>query len=566
MSVLVVGGGITGLSAAHVLGRAGIPTVLVEASGRLGGKVGTERRDGFLIESGPDSFISYRPAALDLARELGLAETIIRPTEPRTVHIRSGGRFRRLPDGMGLVLPTRMRPFVTTDLFSPLEKLRMGLDLVLPRDGLEQDIAVGTFLRRRLGGALVERLAGPLIGGVYGTPVDELSLLAVVPQLRDAEREHRSLLLASLASGRARKGQPGGSPFVTLAGGTGQLTDALVTAIGAMADVTVRTRAPLRALRRVSGGYGVRIGGDDLEERFEAVVLATSGPAAVGILEGIAPMAAARIQTIPHGSTAVVTLAYRLDAFTEPPTGHGFLVAAGEPLAIDACTFSSRKWAGRAPDGTILLRCFVGSRRPEVLIGTDEAVLAAARRDLATTLGVHGEPILGQVSRWTGQMPHYTVGHLERVQAVSEALAALPGLIVAGAPYRGVGLPDCISQGRAAAGSVEAILGGVRPAVTPGATPDADPPQVSVPLHRVAPGNGGRVISVGPSHRAELAREGVRPGADLSVSSAAPFAGPLVLRIGRARLALARSVARTVEVTVGVGSTTSDDLPSKAAR
>ena len=333
-----------------------------------------------------------------------------------------------------------------------------------------------------------------------------------------------------------------------------------------MADVTVRTRAPLRALRRVSGGYGVRIGGDDLEERFEAVVLATSGPAAVGILEGIAPMAAARIQTIPHGSTAVVTLAYRLDAFTEPPTGHGFLVAAGEPLAIDACTFSSRKWAGRAPDGTILLRCFVGSRRPEVLIGTDEAVLAAARRDLATTLGVHGEPILGQVSRWTGQMPHYTVGHLERVQAVSEALAALPGLIVAGAPYRGVGLPDCISQGRAAAGSVEAILGGVRPDAIPGATPDADPPQVSVPLHRVAPGNGGRVISVGPSHRAELAREGVRPGADLSVSSAAPFAGPLVLRIGRARLALARSVAGTVEVTVGVGSTTSDDLPSKAAR
>ncbi|HSG84869.1 MAG TPA: protoporphyrinogen oxidase, partial [Candidatus Limnocylindrales bacterium] len=205
MTVLVVGGGITGLTAAHALGAAGLPTVLVEATDRLGGKVRTERTDGFLVETGPDSFISYRPAALELARELGLADAIIRPTEPRTVTVRIGGRFVRLPDGMGLVLPTRMRPFVTTRMFSPLEKARMGLDLVLPRrlDGV--DVAVGPFLRRRLGGALVDRLAGPLIGGVYGTPIDELSLDAVVPQLRGAEREHRSLLLASLAQGRARR-------------------------------------------------------------------------------------------------------------------------------------------------------------------------------------------------------------------------------------------------------------------------------------------------------------------------------------------------------------------------
>lgn len=562
MSVLVVGGGITGLTAAHALGRAGIPAVLVEASGRLGGKVGTERRDGFLIESGPDSFISYRPAALELARELGLAEAVIRPTEPRMVNIRSGGRFRRLPDGMGLVLPTRMRPFVTTDLFSPLEKLRMGLDLVLPRDGLDRDIAVGTFLRRRLGDPLVERLAGPLIGGVYGTPVDDLSLLAVVPQLRDAEREHRSLLLASLASGRARKGQPGGSPFVTLVGGTGQLIDALVAAIGGMSDVTVRTGTALRTLRRMPGGYGARLGDADLEARFDAVVLAISGPAAADLLEGIATVAAERIRTIPHGSTAVVTLAYPLDAFTEPPTGHGFLVAADEPLAIDACTFSSRKWAGRAPDGMVLLRCFVGSRRPEILAGTDDTVMTAAWRDVATTLGARGEPILGQVARWTGQMPHYTVGHLERVEAVSEALADLPGLIVAGAPYRGVGLPDCISQGRAAAARVEAVLGDRRM----DASPVAVPLPIAVPLDRVAPGDGGRVASVGPTHRAELAREGVRPGADLSVASAAPFDGPLVLRIGRARVALGRSVARTVEVAVGAGSPTNDDDPSETVR
>ena len=186
MRVLVIGGGITGLAAARALARAGIPVTLVEASDRLGGKIRTERADGFLVESGPDSFVSYRPAALQLVRELGLADSVVRPVAPRVVHIRTGGRFVPLPQEMGLVLPTRLRPFVTTSLFSPLQKLRMGLDLVLPRDGLARDVGVGVHLRHRLGPALVDRLAGPLLGGVYGTSVDELSLLAVVPQLRDA--------------------------------------------------------------------------------------------------------------------------------------------------------------------------------------------------------------------------------------------------------------------------------------------------------------------------------------------------------------------------------------------
>ena len=245
MTVLVVGGGITGLTAAYALGRAGVPTTLVEATDRLGGKVRTERSDGFLVESGPDSFVSYRPAALELARELGLGDAIIRPTDPRVVNVRTGGRFVRLPDGMGLVLPTRLGPFIVTDMFSPLEKLRMGLDLVLPRGGHDGDVAVGPFLRRRLGGALVERLAGPLIGGVYGTPIDELSLDAVVPQLREAERDHRSLLLASLAQGRARKqsGAGGGSPFVSLAGGLGQLSGALAEAIERSPWVKVRMKS-----------------------------------------------------------------------------------------------------------------------------------------------------------------------------------------------------------------------------------------------------------------------------------------------------------------------------------
>ena len=454
MTVLVVGAGITGLTAAYALGRAGIPTTLVEATDRLGGKVRTESIDGFLVESGPDSFITYRPAALELCRELGLEGAIIGPTDPRVVNVRTRGRFVRLPDGMGLVLPTRLRPFVTTRLFSPFEKARMGLDLVLPRGGHDGDVAVGHFLRRRLGGALVERLAGPLIGGVYGTPIDELSLDAVVPQLREAERDHRSLLLASLAQGRAGKqsGEGGGSPFVSLAGGMGQLTDALGEALEASPSVIVRTSTRVAGLERQDRGFALRlVGGQCLHA--DAVVLTSPAPIAAGLLDSVAPDAARCLRTIPHGSTGVVSLGYRADQFPEPLVGHGFLVADGEPLSIRACTWSSGKWAGRAPVGMVLLRAFIGSNGERLLAGPDAGVAAAARRDIEATMGVRGDPVLTRVARHAA-MPHYTVGHLDRLAAAVASLAGVLSLVLASASDLGAGLPDCIAQGRDAAAQV----------------------------------------------------------------------------------------------------------------
>ncbi len=460
MRVLVIGGGITGLAAARALARAGIPVTLVEASDRLGGKIRTERADGFLVESGPDSFVSYRPAALQLVRELGLADSVVRPVAPRVVHIRTGGRFVPLPQEMGLVLPTRLRPFVTTSLFSPLQKLRMGLDLVLPRDGLARDVGVGVHLRHRLGPALVDRLAGPLLGGVYGTSVDELSLLAVVPQLRDAERDHRSLFLASLAAGRARR-SGGESPFVTLAGGTGQLIDALVGALRRSPDVDLRLRTPVTRLERRSGAVDVRLDtGETL--RPDAMILTVPGPEAARLLDGVAPAAAAGIRTIPHGTTAVVSLGYRVEQFPSPPVGHGFLVAAGEPLSIDACTISSSKWPDRAPDGMVLVRAFIGSRSGRATGMPDEAVVAAAIRDVAAALGARGDPVLVRLARLAGQMPQYTVGHLDRVAKIFAGLDGVPGLLLAGAPYRGVGIPDCVAQGQAAAQAAGELVGGTR--------------------------------------------------------------------------------------------------------
>jgi oxygen-dependent protoporphyrinogen oxidase len=464
MAVVVAGGGITGLAAAWELASAGIPVDLYEASDRLGGKIRTESIDGFLVEDGPDSFISYRPAAAVLARELGLGGEIIGTTDPRTVHIRTGGRFVPLPDGIGLVLPTRMAPFLLTGLFSPLEKLAMARDLVLPRSPAA-DISIGRFLRRRLGSALVARLGDPLIGGIYGASVDELSLDAVVPQLRTAEREHRSLLLASLAQGRARarataagNPPPKGSPFLSFRGGMGALVKALAGRLAADPNVRIRLGVGVADLSRAAGGLSVRLS-DGSTVRADACVLAGPACASIEALAELAPAAAAALAGIPHGSTAVVSLAYRADQLPGRQ-GHGFLVARDEPLAFSACTWSSAKWAGRAPDGWVLARAFLGVRSPGLLDGPDDEVAAAVHADLARIAGIAGSPAFSRVARWADAMPRYTLGHLGRVAALDEAMRALPEVAVVGAALRGVGVPDCVDQGRAAARRVAALLGG----------------------------------------------------------------------------------------------------------
>ena len=484
---VVVGGGITGLAAAYQLTRARIPVLLVEASDRLGGKIRTDRVDGFLVEAGPDSFIAYRPAATELARELGMGDAIIRTTDPRIVHIRARGEMIPMPEGMGLVLPTRMAPFVTTRLFSWPQKLRAGMDVLLPRwlDG--EDVSIGAFLRHRLGGAMVDRLADPLLGGIYGAPVDELSLFAVVPQLRDYERDHRSLLFASLAQGRAARaraqaaaaaaataaaGAPGGtrpaggaaspggsgSPFLSLAGGMGSLVDALAAAVRAAPGAEIRLGTSVVGLERVGARTAVTLS-DGTRLTPDAVILAGTAGSSAGLLEREVPAAAAAIRAIPHGSTGVVTLGYRAEALPERLVGHGFLVAGDDPLSFGACTFTSSKWAGRAPDGTILLRAFLPERSAALLDLADDAVVGAVHADLARTVGVREAPLVRNVARWREAMPRYTVGHLDRVAAAEAALVERPDIILAGAAFRGVGVPDCIARGRAAADRIAEFVG-----------------------------------------------------------------------------------------------------------
>lgn len=452
MKLLVVGGGITGLAAAWEAVRTTtdepIEVTLVESSDRLGGKLHTERRNGLLIEHGPDSFVAYRPAALTLIDELGLGDQVISVSGTRSVSLRARGRLRPLPAGMGMVLPTRLGPFVTTGILSVGDKLRAGLDLILPRqltDGT--DVTIGGFLRARLGGGIVRRFADPMVGGIYGASVDELSLDAVLPSLRADEKAHRSLMLASLAAGRrARSAGPRGanSPFRTLRGGLGSLVDALTAQLKA-AGVELRTGLAVTHLGAVDGRAEAAFS-DGTTAEFDAVVLAAGVRGCAALLADAAPDAAQALSQIPLATSTVVSLAYAADAFTEPLTTHGWLEADRAP--ISGITVSSAKWADRAPDGVVLIRAFVPGRLGPIADAPDDELTSAVRDHVAAVLSITQAPQEVSISRWPQVMPKYTVGHLDRVATVEKALVGLPRWRVAGSALRGVGVPDCVADGR----------------------------------------------------------------------------------------------------------------------
>nr|O32434.1 RecName: Full=Coproporphyrinogen III oxidase [Propionibacterium freudenreichii subsp. freudenreichii]BAA21909.1 protoporphyrinogen oxidase [Propionibacterium freudenreichii] len=475
--LVVVGGGITGLAAAWQGMARGARVSVVESDDHFGGKVVTDRRDGFLVEQGPDSFVAYRPAALKLIEELGLSDQVIAPGGGRRVSLLSRGKLRPMPAGMGMVLPTRMWPFVTTTVLSWPDKIRAGLDLVIPRRLPDHDVAIGAFLRQRLGDGIVRRFADPMVGGIYGAGIDELSLDAVLPSLRDNERDHRSLMVASLAGGRASRraarqraaqnnaqqnsshqnstGQnnsagtrgPAASPFRTLRGGLGQLIDALVDQLRAGGvELLVNTSVDLL------GRDGVHLS-DGRVLPADAVVLAGGVASSARLLRPQLPAAARALAQIPLASTTIVSLAWPVSAFDVAPDSQGWLEADAGP--VSGLTASSIKFAGRAPDGSVLMRVFVPDKRGPLTDAPDDELLSAVIDHVRPLLGVHGEPGLTQITRWHKVMPKYTVGHLERAAVVDSTLAEQrPTWAVAGSALHGVGLPDCISDARHSADEV----------------------------------------------------------------------------------------------------------------
>jgi len=469
LKVVVVGGGITGLAAAHrfveLARERGLPldVTVLEAAGRLGGTIQTERVDGFLVEAGPDSFISEKPWALALAERIGLGPRLCRTDDRhRRTYVARAGRLHPLPDGFLLLAPARLVPFVGSSLFSWPGKLRMALDLVLPRRAGTGDESLASFVTRRLGREALERVAEPLVAGIYTAVPERLSLAATMPRFLALERQHRSLILGlrkSAGAGEVR-GASGArwSLFVTLAGGMGELVEALA---GRLPPGAVRLGARVTGLARQVGevAWQVRLA-DGGALAADAVVLAGPAPRMAPLVEGFDPELARGLGAIGYASSATVSLAYPRAAIRHPLDGFGVVVPRSEGRATLACTFSSVKYPGRAPAGAVLLRAFLRDRRGEILDRDDAALAELAEQDLGAYLGIEGRPLLTRVSRHPAAMPQYEVGHLERILALEARLAAWSGLALAGAAYRGVGISDCVRSGEESAERLLAALAG----------------------------------------------------------------------------------------------------------
>ena len=458
MRLVVVGGGITGLAAAHHAlelareRRIALELTLVEARERLGGTIATERAGGFLIEAGPDSFLSEKPWALALCRRLALEDRLARTDDRyRKVFVWHAGRLHPLPDGWELLAPTRLAPFLSSRLFSWPGKLRMAFDLVLPR-GIADDESLGAFVRRRLGREALERVAQPLVAGIYTADPDDLSLTATMPRFAELEKQERSIILGlRRARRRARETGVSGarwSLFVTLKEGMEDLVAALATRLQ---PGTVLLKQRVAAVERRGDRWRVATAeGADLDA--DRVIVATESHAAARMLRYVDPTLATLLAEIPYASSATVTLGYRRADVAHPLDGFGFVVPHAQKRALLACTFSSVKYAGRAPEGDVLLRAFVGGALNEAVLELDDAPLVMrARAELREALGITAAPALARVFRWPKAMPQYHVGHLARVETIERRAGALPGLDLAGGAYRGVGIADCVRSGEAAA-------------------------------------------------------------------------------------------------------------------
>ncbi|MFN2431454.1 MAG: protoporphyrinogen oxidase, partial [Gemmatimonadota bacterium] len=448
MSVAVVGGGVTGLAAAHRLARLGVETLLLERADRWGGVVRTEEVEGFLLEAGPDSFLVRKPAAAELCAELGLAGEMI-PTDParRGSFMLRRGRLHPLPEGLTSLVPTRFAPLVRTRLLSPAAKLRVLTEPFVARGAGLADESLAGFFRRRLGREASRSLIEPLVRGIYGGDPERLSLRATFPQLADLERRHGSLLVGLLRESRAvrRRGStspavqapPSGAAFLSLRRGLGSLVDALVAALPRDSG---RLRAGVARMDLAEGGLRLRLE-DGASVSAEAAVLALPAPAAARLLEPVRLNVAELLRAIPYGSSVTAMLAFDRGRVRDPLQGYGFVVPETEGGPLLACTWASSKFPGRAPAGAVLLRAFLAD--PSALASRDDAEVAAlALRALRPLLGIEGEPRLARVHRWADALPRYELGHVERVLEAERQLAASPGLFLAGAAYHGIGLPD----------------------------------------------------------------------------------------------------------------------------
>jgi len=485
MRVAIIGGGIAGLAAAYEFEKAraaGSPVeyALFESRDRLGGSIRSEVVNGAVLEQGPDSFITEKPAAAELARELGLGDQLIPSNDAdRKTYIVVKNRLVALPDGLMFLVPTKLVPTALTPLFSPMTKIRMALELLHPPRPSGQDESVAALVERHFGAEAVDRLADPLLSGIYGGDAAQLSARTVLPRLVEMEAKYGSLtrgMLAAHQQMRAKAGQKdgrantsrsiGGSTqnaasrgiFTTMRGGLQQLVNALESRLQ---PASVRRETPVERIERTAGGW--RLTATGVSNSFDAVIMASPAWIVGRLIRPIDPSLGEELEGIPYSSSITLNLMFDESKLGRLPDGFGFLVPVSEGRALLACTFAHRKFLGRTPPGKAVLRAFLGGMKNEALMSASDAdLIAIVRRELSEILGPKvipptAEPELAQVSRWRRAMAQYAVGHQERMQRIRERLIALPGLRLAGNAYDGIGIPDCIRLGRQAAKELAGI-------------------------------------------------------------------------------------------------------------
>jgi oxygen-dependent protoporphyrinogen oxidase len=465
--IVVVGGGISGLAAVERLMRESstaepFRVTLLESSDRVGGVIRTDRDDGFLLEAGPDVILAAKPAGMEMCERLGIGDRIIEPGVKGSL-ILDGHTLRPIPAGMNGLMPSRIGPFLSTPLLSPIAKLRVALEYFVPVRSVDDDESVEHFVVRRLGREMYLRLVEPLLTGIFAGDGARLSIAATFPQLRAMERDRGRIVRGMLANknGAARADHRRPTGLVSLRDGLGGLVESLASAIASESrvsrEVVIRRRAAVRQITKSPSdddGFVVTLR-DGGSLTADAVIVATPAHAAARVLASLDSSLSSELDSIDYASTVTINVGYRAADVPQLPAGTGYTVPRVLGRSVLACTFTSNKFAGRAPADRALFRLFLGGAgRTEVTERTDEELVTLVRAELAEVLGIRAEPVLVRVNRFDRVMAQYNVGHLARLDRIDRHVARHGGLALAGNGYRGVGIPDCITSGRRAAGSV----------------------------------------------------------------------------------------------------------------
>lgn len=465
--VVIIGGGIAGLSAAYSLREhqpkgAEFEIVLLERKDTLGGNIKTERAGGFLIEGGPDCFLSEKPWAMELCKRLGLTDNLLPTNEGnRKTFVLSKGRLHELPEGVILMIPTKILPLATSTLISLSGKIRMGMEFFIPKRKEKGDETLGDFVRRRLGAEALEKIAEPLVAGVHAGDPETMSIRASFPKFVQLEEDHGSLIRGMLKR-MAQMKRPGGhkpaakpgprvTMFMTLKEGLSLLIDTLIERLSKAPNTKICKGSVATTLSQKGDKFEVGIeNGKPIEA--DSVIVAAPAYAASSLLSTFDRDLSEKLLTIPYVSTATVSIAFKRSDVKHPLNGFGFVVPRTEGRRIMAATWTSVKFKYRAPEDSVLIRCFVGgSKNAELVSLSDEEMIAMVRKELKEIMGIDAAPALARVFRWINSMPQYTIGHEERIAWVEDRLTRHPGLYLTGSAYHGIGISDSVRYGEVVA-------------------------------------------------------------------------------------------------------------------